>query len=165
MMMIRRGGKERGRQNSAKLQSGPPRTEKFEACLTTMCVCQLMRRRVTRLARKEASTLLAHTDNTARATYLTHLPLSPFLPCPFPRPSASRALFLARTMATVNRISEPLALPRGAPLRVKNSLSKEKACQIYDVILTGKEIFEPANLKEVTWYSCGPSITCSSRGK
>lgn len=52
--------------------------------------------------------------------------------------------------AEVTRSTEPLLLPGGAPLKVRNSLSKEK------------EIFKPAHETEVTWYSCGPTVYDSS---
>jgi hypothetical protein len=38
----------------------------------------------------------------------------------------SPPLVSSRTMATTNGFSEPLAIPGGAPLKVKNSLSREK---------------------------------------
>ena len=66
-------------------------------------------------------------------------------------------------LARTNGGSKPLALPGGAPLKVKNSLSKEKVCSMPHCEVNSKEIFKPATGEQVTWYSCGPSsYNCSS---
>lgn len=67
------------------------------------------------------------------------------------------------SLATTNGGSKPLALPGGAPLKVKNSLSKEKVCSMNLIEVNSKETFNPTNTGQVTWYSCGPSSSdCSS---
>jgi len=64
---------------------------------------------------------------------------------------------LSNGLSGTNGLSSSLAIPGGPPLRVKNSLSKEKvrlSISLADV----QEVFKPKNEREVTWYSCGPSI-------
>lgn len=85
---------------------------------------------------------------------------------PIPRPSHGSLDAMSQhqgSLATTNGGSKPLALPGGAPLKVKNSLSKEKVCSMYLCEVNSKETFNPTNAEQVTWYSCGPSSSdCSS---
>ena len=94
-----------------------------------------MHRGVTQL--RNTTTILPHatTASTRTRAHSNRLPSATFIPGSLSFSARCNTPLLARTMATVNGATEALALRGGGPLKVKNSLSKEKVVSYIYLVL------------------------------